>query len=186
MTPHDIFAQMPATTCAGILADLFENEKALYKNVVETIAKQRKLRPVFIERKPRAERFAWLKDALGRRASEAIAGNLLQLWLVSRHAAMLCDFLDALGIPHEANGTVENIPAQPEKPALQAGVSGLLAKYDPAIVAVYLHAFQALDEKGWPLLEEIIAADPRLQLSASTATASSVAGVVVAVVAGSS
>jgi hypothetical protein len=147
-----------------MLADLFENEKPLYKNLIENLAKQRKLRPVFVERKPRPERFAWIKDALGRKQNEPVAANLLQIWLVSRHSKMLCDFLDSLGIKHDDNGTVDNIPPQPEKPALEAAAAGLLEKYDASIVAVYLHAFQALDETGWPLLNEVIAADPRLQL----------------------
>jgi hypothetical protein len=133
--------------------------------VIENLANQRKLRPVYIERKPRPERFAWIKDALGRKANEPVAANLLQLWLVNRHSAMLCDFLDSLGIPHEANGTVDDIPPQPEMPVLQNAVTALLEKYDPPIVAVYLHAFQALDDTGWPLLEQIIAADARLQFS---------------------
>jgi len=168
MTPNDIFIQMPESTSVSMLSDLFENEKALYKNLVENLATQRKLRPVFIERKPRAERFAWIKEALGRRRNEQIAGNLLQIWLVSRHSAMLCDFLDSLGIRHEENGTVDNIPPQPEKAAIEAAANALLEKYDPAIVAVYLHAFQALDDTGWPHLDDIIAADPRLQLIASS------------------
>jgi len=157
---------MPESTFTAMLADLFENEKVLYKSLIENLAKQRKLRPVFVERKPRTERFAWIKDALGRKQNEPIAANLLQIWLVNRHSAMLCDFLDSLGIKHDDNGTVEQIPPQPEKAALEAAVGVLLGKYDPAIVAVYLHAFQALDETGWPLLDEIIAADPRLQLAA--------------------
>jgi hypothetical protein len=165
MSPNDVFVQMPESTCTGMLADLFENEKPLYKNLIENLAKQRKLRPVFIERKPRNERFAWIKDALGRKQNEPIAANLLQIWLVSRHPKMLCDFLDSLGIKHDDNGTVEQIPPQPEKPALEAAVHGLLEKYDASIVAVYLHAFQALDETGWPLLDEIIAAEPRAQLA---------------------
>jgi len=166
MSPNDIFAQMPESTCVTILSEMFENEKPLYKNLIENLARQRKLRPIFIERKPRNERFAWIKDALGRKQNEAFAANLLQIWLVNRHSAMLCDFLDALGIKHDENGTVENIPSQPEKPALEAAVAGLIQKYDASMVAVYLNAFQALDETGWPLLEEIIAADPRLQLRA--------------------
>jgi hypothetical protein len=170
MTPNEIFLQMPESTCTTLLAEIYENEKPLYKNLIENLAKQRKLRPVFIERKPRVERFAWLKEALGRRQNEPIAANLLQIWLVSRHSAMLCDFLDSLGIKHDDNGTVENIPAQPERPALEAAVAALLEKYDPAIVAVYLNAFQALDQNGWPLLAEIIAGDARLQLAVPAAT----------------
>jgi hypothetical protein len=166
MSPNDIFVQMPETTCAAMLGELFDNEKPLYRNLIENLAKQRKLRPIFVERKPRSERFAWIKEALGRRQNEPIAANFLQIWLVSRHSAMLCDFLDSLGIKHDDNGTVDKIPSQPEKPALEAAVSALLEKYESPLVAVYLHAFQALDETGWPLLDEIIAADTRLQLSA--------------------
>ena len=166
MSPNDVFVQMPESTCTAMLADLFENEKPLYKNLIENLAKQRKLRPVFVERKPRSERFAWIKEALGRKQNEPIAANLLQIWFVSRHAPMLCDFLDSLGIKHDDNGTVERIPSQPEKAALETAVGVLLEKYDSSLVAVYLHAFQALDETGWPLLFEIIATDPRLHLSA--------------------
>jgi hypothetical protein len=164
MTPNEIFVKMPDTTSTALLGEMFEHEKPLYKNLIENLAKQRKLRPVFVERKPRVERFAWIKEALGRKQNEPIAANLLQIWLVSRHAKMLCDFLDSLGIKHDDNGTVDQIPPQPEKPALEAAVAGLLEKYDAPVVAVYLHAFQALDDTGWPALEEIIAADPRLQL----------------------
>jgi hypothetical protein len=163
MTPNEIFLKMPEASCAIVLGEMFENEKALYKNLIENLAKQRKLRGVFIERKPRNERFAWIKDALGRKQNDAFAANLLQIWLVSRHPKMLCDFLDSLGIKHDENGTVEDMPAQPEKSALEAAVAVLLEKYDQAVVAVYLNAFQALDDTGWPLLEEIIAADARLR-----------------------
>ena len=38
------------------------------------------------------------------------------------------------------------------------------AKHDPEVVAVYLNAFQALDDKGWPTLAELLAEDPRLRL----------------------
>jgi hypothetical protein len=170
MSPNDIFVQMPESTSTAMLTEILDNEKPLYKNLIENLANQRKLRPIFIERKPRAERFAWIKDALGRRQNEPVAANLLQIWLVSRHSAMLCDFLDSLGIRHDDNGTVDQIPPQPEKAAIEAAVSALLEKYDGSVVAVYLNAFQALDETGWPLLDEIIVADPRLQLCAPAPT----------------
>lgn len=149
-----------------MLADLFENEKPLYKNLIESLARQRKLRPVFIERKPRNERFAWMKEALGRKQNEPVAANLLQIWLVSRHPGMLCDFLDSLGIKHDDNGTVDHMPPEPERAELERAAGVLLEKYEASIVAVYLHAFQALDETGWPVLNDVIAADARLQLGA--------------------
>ena len=164
MSPNEVFAKMPESTFSSMLSDIFENEKPLYKNLIENLAKQRKLRPVFVERKPRVERFAWIKDALGRKQNESVAANLLQIWLVQRHSPMLCDFLDSLGIKHDDNGTVEQMPPQPEFAALEAAVGALLEKYNPSIVAVYLHAFQALDEQGWPSLAALLEEDPRLKI----------------------
>jgi hypothetical protein len=162
---NDIFARMPASASADFFTHLGEKEKPLMKVTIETLCKQRKLRPVFVERKPRTERFAWLQDALGRKQNEGVAAHLLQVWLVGAQCALLCDFLDGLGVPHDEHGTIEEIPPAPEKAKLAEVVAGLLGKYDPGIVAVYLHTFQATDEKGWSTLEELLAEDSRLKLT---------------------
>jgi hypothetical protein len=163
MTPYEIFAQMNSAQASHIFEYLFENEKPLYKAAIDNLAKQRKLRPVFIERKPRKERFEWLKSAAGRKANDGVAAHLLQIWLVGEHSALLCDFLDALGIEHDDNGTVDSLPEAPEKEDLQKAIDGLLEKYDADTVAIYLHAFQALDDEGgWPALTGILEEDVRL------------------------
>ena len=164
LQPHEIFARMPEPVSEQLLGYLFEKEKPLYKATIDTLTKQRKLRPVFVERKPRTERHAWMRDVLGKKANESVAAHLLQIWLVGAHAKLLCDFLDALGIAHDENGTIEELPSAPEKVKLSAAIEGLYASHDPGVVAVYLHAFQALDEKGWSTLEELLAEDPRLKL----------------------
>lgn len=163
LTPGDIFRRMTPALAADIFSHLHENEKPMYQAAVEAIAKQRKLRPVFIGRKPREERHTWLREALGRKASDAIAAQILQIWLVGRHPALLCEFLDGLGIKHDKNGMVDKLPEQPPKEALEKVIGELLKKHDPEIVAVYLHAFQALDESGWPALDGILQGDERLQ-----------------------
>ncbi|HWB59994.1 MAG TPA: hypothetical protein VG733_10905 [Chthoniobacteraceae bacterium] len=164
LTSSDIIQKASPALFSGLFGFLFEEEKPLYKATIEAVAKQRKLRPVFIERKPRNERFAWLQEALGRKASDAIAGHILQIWLVGKHKALLCDFLDALGIKHDENGTVEQLPPQPETPLLEKAVNDVLQKHDPEVVAVYLHAFQALNETGWENLDTILEKDERLQI----------------------
>ena len=40
----------------------------------------------------------------------------------------------------------------------------LLEKFDPTLVSIYLRAFNQIDETHWPALDEILRADPRLQL----------------------
>lgn len=163
LTPSDIFQRTSPALAARIFSYLLENEKPLYKAAIEAVAKQRKLRPVFIERKPREERHAWLREALGRKASDEISAHVLQIWLVGAHSNLLCDFLDSLGIEHDENGTVNHLPPQPAREALEKAVGDLLQKHDPEIVVVYLHAFQALDDNGWAELDEILRSDERLQ-----------------------
>lgn len=164
MVPHEIFSQIPPEIASQIFAFLHEKEKPLYKATIDTLAKKRNLRPVFVERKPRAERFAWLKDALSRAANDGVAAHLLQVWLVAAQSAMLRDFLDALGIAHDENGTVEELPGDPGREKLAPAVEALLGKHEPALVAVYLQTFQALHEEGgWPSLGELLASDARLK-----------------------
>jgi len=164
--PYEIFAALPPSVSDQLFSHLLDKEKALYKATIDTLAKQRKLRPVFIERKPRPERHTWMKDVLGRKVNEAVAAHLLQIWLVGAQAKLLCDFLDGLGIAHDDNGTIEEMPPAPPKEKLQATIDQLVTVHDPAVVAVYLNAFQALDDKGWPTLAELLEEDPRLRLSA--------------------
>ena len=158
---------MPAAVAWQIFGFLFEKEKPLYKATIEALAKKRNLRPIFVERKPREERFAWMKDALSRAMNDAVSAHVLQVWLVGAQSAVLCDFLDALGIAHDENGTVESLPPAPAKEALAAAVETLLSKHDAGVVTVYLHTFQALHEEGgWPTLAEVLEADARLKLAA--------------------
>jgi predicted transcriptional regulator len=164
-TTNELFAKMPAASAAQIFTHIGEKEKNLLKATVDTLASQRKLRPIFVERKPKNERFAWLQEALSRKQNENIAAQLLQIWLVGAHSKLLCDFLDGFGIAHDDHGTIEELPPAPEKAKVAEVVSGLLEKHDPATVAIYLHAFQATDENGgWNTLEEVLAEDSRLKL----------------------
>ena len=159
---------MTPRVASQIFAFLFEKEKPLYKATLETLAKKRNLRPVFVERKPRDARFAWLKDSLSRPLNDGVASHLLQVWLIGTQGPLLCDFLDALGIAHDENGTVEQLPPAPAKEQLAGAIDTVLSKHDAAVVAVYLHTFQALHEEGgWSTLGELLEADARLKLGAN-------------------
>ena len=165
-TSHEIFAQMPPAVAEQLFTFLAEKETPLYESTIDALARQRNLRVIFVKRKPRGERHAWMREALGRKVNGTTGAHLLQIWLVAAHAPLLCDFLDGLGIAHDANGTIEALPPAPEKAALVAAIDPLFAKHDPGVVAVYLNAFQALDHEGWPALAELLAEDPRLRLAA--------------------
>ena len=169
MKTYQLFEQMSPALADEIFTYLQKERTPVYKSVVQGLAQQRRLRPVFVERKPRAERYRWLQAALGRKVSDALAAHLLQAWLLGAQQAMLCDFLDSVGVKHDADGTVENLPESPPKEELGKAVNQLLEKYPDETVTVYLHAFHDMDsEASWPPLGELLQEDQRLRLGSQS------------------
>ena len=165
MKAHELFQRMSPALAAEVFTLLHRDQKPVYKAAIQGLANQRNLRGVFIERKPPNERHSWMQAALSRPVSDAVASHLLQAWLLSGHKPMLNDFLDALGVAHEEDGTVEELPASPPKETIAAAVAQLLAKYPAETVAIYLHAFRDMDSTvQWPSLDEILSETPELKL----------------------
>lgn len=166
MRSHEIFQRMSPALAAQIFTFLQTDQKPVYKTAIQGLANQRNLRSVFIERKPPAERHPWMQAALGRSVSDALASHLLQAWLLGANKQMLCDFLDAMEIKHEDDGTVEELPPAPLKEKIGAAVLQLLEKYPAETVTVYLNAFREMDSAvQWPALDEILAEEPRLRFA---------------------
>ncbi len=163
MNAHELFGSIPSTLAAEILEYTFSNDKPLYHATLDAVAQARKVRSVFMERQPRAERHATMAAYLSRPNLEVAADSLLRNWLLKSHTDLLADFLDALKIKHE-KGVVEQLPPSVEDATLQAAVEGLLSKYSNEIVTIYLHAFHQMNETRWPNLEAMLKNDPRLQL----------------------
>ena len=78
---------------------------------------------------------------------------------------LLVDFLNALGIQNK-DGVVDDLPATVDDAKLKSAVESLLAKHPPEIVAVYLNAFNDMNEASWPNLKTMLEGDARLQLGA--------------------
>ncbi|HMJ67039.1 MAG TPA: hypothetical protein VK615_16975 [Candidatus Binatia bacterium] len=163
MAPHELFAAMSPALSTEIFEYTHTNDKQLYHGALDVVAQMRKVRPVFLERQPRAERYATMRAVLSRPNAALAADNLIRNWLLKKHNAVLIDFLDSLKIKHD-KGVVETIPQSVDDAALKQGIDALLAKYPAETVALYLHAFNDMDEARWKNLNEILASDPRLKL----------------------
>jgi len=59
---------------------------------------------------------------------------------------------------------VDDLPAAMDDEKLKVAVDALLAKYPPEAIAVYLHAFNDMNEASWANLKTMLENDPRLQL----------------------
>src|SRR5205823_4823987 len=104
---------------------------------------------------PKTQRHAAMIASLAKPSLDLVAGNLIRTWLLKKHKAMLIDFLNALGIKNE-EGVVEDLPASMDDAKLKAAVDQLLAKYPPEAVAVYLNAFNDMNEANWANLKALL------------------------------
>jgi hypothetical protein len=162
---YELLAFMSPSLAGDILNYLFESDKPSYKAALAAVAQARHMRPVFLERQPREQRDKTILTTLARPGLDVAAGTLIRTWLVKKHISMLEDFLNALEIQNE-KGVVEDLPTSVDDAKLKRAVDNLLAKYPPEAVAVYLHAFNDMNEANWTNLKTMLESDPRLQLGA--------------------
>lgn len=162
-TSHELLGFMSPNLALEILTYMHENDKPVYRATLASVAEARKVRPVFLERQPKSQRHAAMLATLSRPALELVTANLIRAWLLKKYKEMLCDFLDALGITHK-EGVVDDLPASVEDSTLHSATDALLAKYPREVVAVYLHAFQGMNEVEWPNLKALLESDKRLEL----------------------
>lgn len=154
---------MSRSLALEILLYAYEADKPLYHAALNAVAEARHVRPVYLERQPRAQRHQAMLDTLMRPALDLVTANLIRTWLLKKHTALLADFLDALAIPHK-EGVVESLPPAVDDAKLRAAVDGLLTKHPPEVVTVYLNAFNEMNEVDWPNLKTMLEGDKRLQL----------------------
>jgi hypothetical protein len=160
---HELLGFMSPALANDILSFIFETDKPAYRAMLAAVAEAKHVRPIFLERQPRAERHTAMLSALTKPNLDPAAAAFIRAWLVKKHAAMLVDFLNALEIKNE-NGVVEDLPGAVDDAKLKAAVELLLGKYPHETVAVYLNAFNDMNTAGWANLKALLESDSRLQL----------------------
>ena len=166
LTSHELFGFMSPALANEILNFAYESDKPAYKATMNGVATALHVRPVFLERQPRAQRHVSMVHVLSRPGLDAVAGGLLRAWLVKKYKQMLVDFLNALGIANN-EGVVDDLPKEVADEKLKAAIDALLTKYPPEVVSVYLNAFDEMNEANWPNLKAMLKSDARLQLGAA-------------------
>jgi hypothetical protein len=164
MTATEIFGRLTAEQASDVLNWLAENERNAYRSTAAMLATRRKLRPVFLERKPRNERNRWMAEALAKTQNTDLALEILQVWTLGKNEKLVCDFLDALEIPHDGKGLIDELPAEPSADRVAKAVELILGKHGAVDVCVYLHLFSDMDEGRWPTLKSMLASNPALTL----------------------
>ena len=166
MKSHEIFTAVDPAVVTEILDWFRANDRNVYKSAVSTLASNRKLRPVFVQKKSLAEQYAWIQKTLQIKACDAIGDQILQAYLLAAQQSMLGLFCDGMGITHDGKGSVVGeLPKTLDKDKLDATVDKLVDVFDPKIFTAYLHCFNMQLPGGYPSLTEKIESDERLKLA---------------------
>ncbi len=166
MKAHELYAAADHSLVTDMLDWFRANDRNVYKSAVATLASNRKLRPVFIQKKSLPDQYAWIHKTLKIASMDTIGEHLMQAYLMSAQQSMLAMFCDGLGIPHDGKGSVVgDLPKKLDKERLDETVNRLVDIFDPKLFTFYLHAFNMQVPGGWPELTEKLEQDERLKLS---------------------
>jgi len=169
MPVYPIWGALAPEQAHEIFLSAQETQKKLYKTGLETLSKYMGQRPNRVVEMPKTERHAAWQRLLGHPQLEPLGFNFLCHWLIEKQGPLLIAWLDAIGVPHDGKGVVEDFPPAPSKEKLNAALDQVLKTYDAKLVSIYLRTFNEIDGVAWADLDAIIDSDPRLKLEAPAA-----------------
>jgi hypothetical protein len=163
---HELYTAVDPALVTEMLDWFRANDRNVYKSAVATLAGNRKLRPVFIEKKPLGDQYAWIHKTLKINACNTIGEHLLQAYLMAGQQSMLGMFCDGMGIAHDGKGSVVgDLPQNLDAARLDETIDRLVDIFDPKLLTLYLHCFNMQVAGGWTELTEKLASDERLVLA---------------------
>ncbi|MEZ7956302.1 MAG: hypothetical protein QMC23_03530 [Rubritalea sp.] len=166
MNAHQIYQAADPALITDLFTWLRNEEKDLYKNTVTSLAQDRKLRPVFIQKKSLPDQYKWLHKTLKLKSTDMMGEHLFQLFFMKGNEELLVTFCDAMGIEHDGKGSVEGeLPKELDAAKAKGAVDALLAKFDPNLVTAYLYVFNLQTEGGWDSITALLESDDRLKLA---------------------
>ena len=166
MKAHELYTAVDPAIVTQMLDWFRANDRNVYKSAVATLAGNRKLRPVFIQKKSMPEQYAWIHKTLKLNACDTVGEHLLQAFLMAGQQSLLGMFCDGMGIPHDGKGSVVgDLPKKLDAERLTETIDRLLGLFEPKLLTLYLHCFNLQVPGGWADLTDKLNADSRLVLA---------------------
>jgi hypothetical protein len=163
---HELYTAVDPALVTQILDWFRANDRNVYKSAVATLASNRKLRPVYVQKKSMVEQYAWIHKTLKLPACETIGEHLLQAYLMAGQQSLLSMFCDGMGIPHDGKGSVVgDLPKKLDAERLKATHERLADIFEHKLLTAYYHCFNMQISGGWPEMNELLASDERLALA---------------------
>ncbi len=166
VTAFEIYQKIDPALISDLFLWIRENDRPLYKSTVATLTANRRLRPVFVEKKSVPEQIAWLHKTLKLRTSDTIGEHLFQVYFMKGQQELLITFCDGMGIKHDGEGSVDgSLPETLDDEKLKSTIETLVGAHDPKLVTLYLRVFNLQTATGWDNLAALLEKDERLKLA---------------------
>ena len=165
MKAYQLFQYISPGLATDIVKAMQAEQREAYRAALAKLAEQKRLRPIFVQRKSRDDQALWMANQLQLKLSDEIAESLLQVWLIKCQKDLIIGFLDKAGIEHDGEGSIEDLPKSLDKKKLSQAIEAALAEHPHEVVAVYLRVFQLQEGAGWPEIAGHLDTDERLRLN---------------------
>jgi hypothetical protein len=156
MRSNEIFSRMSSESALAFLEEIHKEAPKVEELALSAAAGAFRLRPVFLRRQPRKRQSEWMRQALARASLCAVAEEVLAQYFLEYHAALLGEWLDALGLPHENGVLTGDTPVCPDEAKLAAAVAAFRKGEDRERRELLLRAFAAQSAIDWPALEKLL------------------------------
>lgn len=174
MKAYQLFQYLSPGVATDIVKSMQAEQRDACRAALAKLAEQKRLRPVFVQRKSRDDQALWITNQLRLKLSDEIAESLLQVWLVKCQKELITTFLDKAGIEHDGEGSIEDLPKSLDKKKVGQAIDACLATHPAEVVAVYLRVFQLQEGEGWPEIAAYLESDERLRLGQQPAEVAAV------------
>ena len=156
LTPSRLWKKMPPEQRLRAARAFWLDDESTNDQVqaVMLISQQKHFRPktvVSLDVDRKAKHLASLPSVPDTIAARALIGYHL-----ADQRPMMGEFLDALGIPHEA-GLIQDDAPKPDPEKMKAAVESLAGKFPPEDVSLYLNTLVCQDPETWNGLTGLMA-----------------------------
>ena len=152
----DVFRTLTPEECDALVREMRDEVKPLYKQIERVAAETLRLRPVFLGKQPFAKRCEMIRKAMALKVNAEAASEILAAFFMERHADMVGELLDALGVEHEEGVLKDPSPAAPARKKLEKAVTGFREGESPLMRGILLRAFAAQSAIDWPELDAMV------------------------------
>jgi hypothetical protein len=156
LKPYQIFGRMEEPRAAAVLAAVLDKTPAVYTQAVAAASNAFRMRPQTLMKMARDRRAGLLRQALARVGMNPVAEEVLAAYFLEARKELLVEWLDALGLEHEAGVLKQDAPPCPDAAKLEAAVSAFRQGEGREDRELLLRAFAAQSAVDWPALDALL------------------------------